>query len=207
MAFLSHSLKASGLDIKFACAVQRVEKSGTPSSITFLSFSPRSHRVRMTQSFIARGVMTGKKSRESALMLHLDLLEITPAQIRQSFSLICGSRCPPQEPQSEMSRQLPSHWRPAARRNNQGCSAATSTGAPAIRPQPGKPAGAKESVPQHPVEATPHQLFGEEQFYLPRVEVVEHKEMGLLPPAAAMQLAIMSSKCKLWSFLPPTGNF
>lgn len=42
----------------------------------------------MTQGFIAQGVMSGKKSRESALMLHLDLLEIIPAQTRQSFSLI-----------------------------------------------------------------------------------------------------------------------
>lgn len=79
MAFLSHSLKASGLYIKFACAIQRVAKSGTPSSIAFLSFSPRSPRVHVTQGFIAQGVVAGKKSTESALTLYLDLLEITTA--------------------------------------------------------------------------------------------------------------------------------
>lgn len=79
MAFLSHSLKASGLYIKFACAIQRVATSGTPSSIASLSFSPRSPRVRVTQGFIGQGVVAGKKSTESALTLHLHLLKITTA--------------------------------------------------------------------------------------------------------------------------------
>lgn len=41
MALLSDSLKAFGMYIKFAQAVQGIGKSGTPRSIAFLSFSPR----------------------------------------------------------------------------------------------------------------------------------------------------------------------
>lgn len=61
MAFLSNSLKASGLYIKFACAIQRVAKSGTLSSIAFLSFSPRSPRVHVTQGFITQGWRLGRR--------------------------------------------------------------------------------------------------------------------------------------------------
>lgn len=48
----------------------------------------------MTWGFTTQEVMTGRKNIEYALMLHLDLLGITPAQTRQSFSLLCGSHCP-----------------------------------------------------------------------------------------------------------------
>lgn len=164
MAFLSHSLKASGLDIKFSCAIQRVEKSGTPSLVPSLFFSSRSHRVCMTQGFIAQGVMSGKKSRESALMLHLDLLETIPAQTRQSFSLITlpspgatqwdiqtiaitlETSCQEEQPGLQCSSFCWGSCHPSSAR---------------------KQTAAKErrhDLPQHPVEATPHQLFGEEQF-------------------------------------------
>lgn len=72
----------------------------------FFILQPKEPQGVNDLGFTAREVMTGKKSREPVLMVHLDLLEITRAQARQSFSLICGSHCPPQEPQSEMSRQL-----------------------------------------------------------------------------------------------------
>lgn len=45
--------------------------------MAFLSFSPRRPRVCVTQGFIAYRVAARKKSTESALMFHMDLLEIT----------------------------------------------------------------------------------------------------------------------------------
>lgn len=47
-ALLRDSLKAFGMDIKFAQAIQGIGKSGTPRSIAFLSFSPRQRGGEMT---------------------------------------------------------------------------------------------------------------------------------------------------------------
>lgn len=48
MALLRDSLKAFGMDIKFAQAIQGIGKSSTPRSIAFLSFSPRQRGGEMT---------------------------------------------------------------------------------------------------------------------------------------------------------------
>lgn len=103
-------------------------------------------------------------------MLHLDQLEITPAQTRQSFSLICGSHCPVAH-RSHMVR----HPDSCHHTGDQLPGGTTRTIVqqpllgllPSILSQEGRQEGAKErkhDLLQHTMEATPHQLFGEDQF-------------------------------------------
>lgn len=127
MAFLSHSLKASGLYIESECAIQRAAKLGTPSSSAFLSFSPRSPMVHVTQGFIAHGEVAGKNSTEFALMLCLDLLEITTKPGRASASSVAHIALP-----RSHAERSPDNWHHAGDQLPEG-----TTGAAAQQPSLG----------------------------------------------------------------------